>query len=146
MRTLRIMMLFIAVLALGVGVIYAEDDSETMDVPTIDDGRVNSWDIAAPVVVFCEFDYPYADDENMGVFDTMELWGATGEDEFQLVATVTAQEIEDAGVDADSSTLLVSAYGYSLYRETDGSFTVTAAPDADGKVYRFNWSFGDQNC
>ncbi|MCC6616148.1 MAG: hypothetical protein IT320_21940 [Anaerolineae bacterium] len=144
MRNWKMVLLLVVVLALGVGVVQAQDEEE--NVPTISDGRVNSWDIAAPVVVYCTFEYPNPDDVNAGVFDTIELWGATGEDEFQLVATVTADEIEAAGVDAESSTVLTSAFGYSLYRAADGSFTVAAAPDAEGKVYSFNWSFGDQNC
>lgn len=142
MRYLKSILLLVVVLALGVGALQAQDAE---NVPTIADGRVNSWDLAAPVAVYCHFSYPYADDVNMGVFDNLELWGLTG-DQFELVATVTAAEIKAAGSAPSAPTLLTTARGYSLYREPDGSFTVTAAPDAEGKVYSFNWSFGAQNC
>ncbi|HLU10603.1 MAG TPA: hypothetical protein VK003_13120, partial [Oceanobacillus sp.] len=62
------------------------------------------------------------------------------------VIYITAEEIDEAGVNANASTLLATGNGYSLYRESDGSFTATSPADSEGKVYSFNWERGDQNC
>jgi hypothetical protein len=141
MRLLKVVALAAVVLTVGVGVISAEEG-----VPAISDGRVNSWDLAAPVIVYCQFEYPDPEDRDAGVLDYIELWGLNGEDYFEQVAVVTAEEIDAAGVNAEISTLLVSGSGYSLYRETDGSFTAVAPVDPEGKLYTFNWERGDQNC
>jgi hypothetical protein len=141
MRLLKWVGLAVVVLVVGVGGISAQED-----VPTIDDGRVNSWDMAARAVVYCKFTYPDAEDTNAGVLDYIEVWGVNPDDYFEQVFTVTAEEIDAAGVNLEVSTLLATAKGYSLYRETDGSFTVTSPADSEGKVYSFNWERGDQNC
>ena len=141
MRYLKFLVLAVLVLAIGVGAISADDE-----VPTINDGRVNSWDLAATAIVYCGFEYPDAEDPDAGVLDHIEVWGLNPEDYFEQVIYVTDEAIDEAGVNADASTLLDAGNGYSLYRETDGSFTVTSPTDAEGKVYSFNWERGDQNC
>ena len=136
----------VALLALTVGMVSA-DDSEEVVLPTIDDGRVNNFDIAAPVAVFCEITYPYADDTDAGVLDSIQLWGLTGADDglFHEVATISASEIQDAA-GSSSPVLLSNTYGYSLYLEADGSFRLVAAPDAEGKVYEFSWDLSAPHC
>jgi hypothetical protein len=98
---------------------------------------------AATAVVYCGFDYPDADDPNAGVLDHIEVWGLNPEDYFEQVIYITADQIDEAGVSASASKLLDSGSGYSLYRETDGSFTITSPADSEGKVYGFNWERGD---
>lgn len=116
------------------------DDTETATLPSINDGRINKFDIAAPVAIFENFVYPYEDDVNYGVLDSIEFWGYTGGDSFEKVFEVTRAEIEAAVTNGDTSVLLASSYGYSLYKEVDGSLTLVAPPDAEGKAYQFNWT------
>jgi hypothetical protein len=142
MRWFKWAVLAVVVLAVGVGAISAQDEA----VPAISDGRVNSTDLAATAVVYCEFAYPDLEDPNAGVLDHIEVWGVNPDAYFEQVIYVTADEIDAAGVGSTASKLLAQGNGYSLYRETDGSFTVTSPADAEGKVYSFNWEHGDQNC
>ncbi len=130
---------------LSVGAVSANDEEVVL--PSIDDGRVNNFDLAAPVAVFCEFTYPY-DDPNVGVLDRIDLWGLTGADDglFHEVASISAQAIETAKASAAQPDLLSQAYGYSLYLQADGSFTLVAAPDAEGKVYEFSWDLSAPRC
>ncbi len=133
------------VLVAAVGAVSAEDD---VIVPSIEDGRVNGVDIAAPVAVFCEFSYPYSDDVNMGVLSSIQLWGLTNIDdgEFHEVATITADELAAAQA-SGVQTIVNQSHGYSLYANSDGSLTVVAPPDVEGKVYQFSWTVGDAiNC
>jgi hypothetical protein len=146
MKVAKGLLLFVLALVVGVGAAAADDGD---DVPTINDGRVNSWDIAAPVVVYCTFEYPDADDPDAGVFSTVELWSVVrtdGVDQGSLALEVSAEEIDAAGYSSDADTLIASASGFSLYRASDASLFVTAPADAEGKVYRFSWEFGDQGC
>lgn len=136
---------FLAVVAMvsvvSVGVISAQEE-----VATINDGRVNSRDLAATVIAYCSFDHPDVDDPDASELAAVELWGLNGESYFEQVVYVTADAIDAAGVNSEASTLLGTGNGYSLYREADGSFTAVAPGDAEGKVYLFNWERGDQNC
>ena len=141
MRFIKWLVLVVATSAIGVGAISAEED-----VPAISDGRVNSWDLAAPVIVYCEFEHPDTSDTDLSILDYIELWGVNPDGYFEQVLIESAEEIDAAGVPTGTSVLLGSGNGYSLYRETDGSFTATAPGDAEGKVYSFNWERGDQNC
>jgi hypothetical protein len=139
----RISALGLAVMigVVGVGA-AAADDAE--DVPMIEDGRVNAWDIAAPVVVYCTFEYPDADDTDLGVLDSVELWSVfiNEEDAAQgsLALTVTSEEIDAAGVPVDEAVVIATDNGVSLYRGVDGSLTAAAGG------YTFTWEFGDQGC
>lgn len=115
----------------------AADDTATL--PSINDGRINKFDIAAPVAIFENFIYPYEDDVNYGVLDSVEFWGYTGSDSFEKVLEVTRAEIE-AATPGDTSVLVATGYGFSLYKEVDGSLTLVAPADAEGKAYEFNWT------
>ncbi len=133
-------MVLLAVLALSVfavSIVGAEDNS-TDYLPTINDGRVNEYDIAAPVAIYDVYSYPYADDVDMGVLDHIEFWGIpSGSDTIQKVMNVTAAEITAATPTAGSSVLVASNAGYSLYKEVDGSLTLVAPFN-----YTFNWTPG----
>jgi hypothetical protein len=146
MKLFKVTVLLAFVLTIGVSAIFADEDDS---VPMIEDGRVNAWDIAAPVVIYCTFDYPYSDDPDMGVLDTIELWAlVTIDDNVQgsMVLEVSADTIEEVGYSTDSDTVIASASGFTLVRATDASLYVTAPADAEGKVYSFSWEFGDEGC
>ncbi len=112
---------------------YAEDD---VDGAHFTDGRINSLDIDSPVAIYAIYDYPYADDVNMGVLDRIEFWGVISDDRIEKVLDVTADDI----LAADSGEAVATGFGYTLYREADGSLTLVAPANADGSVYRFNWT------
>lgn len=142
MNVSRFRIVFLSVMAVAAlafaGATFASDE-----VPSFDDGRVNLYDIASPVAVYCSFDYPYADDVNMGVLSGVEAWALNGNDVFEKVIDVTAQDIAEAAaaVSADTTTLLDSGAGYALYLEDDSSLTLASAG------YSFNWTPGDAiNC
>lgn len=140
-RKFRIVFLSVmAIAALAIaGAAFASDE-----IPSFDDGRVNLYDIASPVAVYCSFDYPYADDVNMGVLDDVQAWALNGNDVFEKVIDVTAQDIAEAAeatADDSSTTILDSGAGYALYLEDDSSLTLASAG------YSFNWTPGDAtNC
>lgn len=135
-------MVALAVLALSVfavAVVGAEDTS-TDYLPTINDGRVNEYDIAAPVAIYDYYAYPYADDVDMGVLDHIEFWGfpwGANDNDIQKVMNVTAAEINAATPAANASVLVASNAGYSLYKEVDGSLTLVGPSN-----YVFNWTPG----
>jgi hypothetical protein len=114
--------------------------------PHHSDGRVNAYDVAAPVAVFCKLTYPDANntalkvvDRYRGVLDRVELWGITdGTRQFHEIAMVPAATINNTpntlGMHVDAENL-----GYRLYHNVDGTLTVVAPPQANGFVYRFTW-------
>ena len=117
--------------------------------PAIRDGRVNGNDIAAPVAVFCKFTYPDANNTALkpvnrwrSVLDRVELWGITDSTrQFHEIVMVPGSDImltpSTLGVHVDAE-----GFGYVLYHNADGSLTVTAPPDREGKVYTFTWTPG----
>jgi hypothetical protein len=139
MRIYKLMLAAVAVLVLALGAIgvrAAEDDTLP---PSFTDGRLNAYDTAAPLAVYCHFEYPYASDVNRGELDRIEVWGYVGEF-IKPVISVDAETIDEIGVDAAEDQAIASSDGYGLWRASDGSFYVT------GPNYRFNWERGDQGC
>ncbi len=131
---LMVLLAVLAMAAFAVSIVSAADD--TTSLPTINDGRVNEFDIAAPVAIYDTYSYPYADDVNMGVLDHIEFWGIpSGGDTIQKVMNVTHAEIVAAEPSAGSSVLVASNDGYSLYHEVDGSLTLVGPFN-----YTFNWT------
>ncbi|MFN8379462.1 MAG: hypothetical protein U0452_12410 [Anaerolineae bacterium] len=114
--------------------------------PHISDGRVNAYDVAAPVAVFCKMTYPDRNNTSLkvvnrfnAVLDRVELWGVTDSTrQFHEIAMVPGSTINATpgtlGVHVDAE-----GYGYALYHNADGSLTVVAPPDQNGFVYRFTW-------
>lgn len=141
-RKFRFVLLSVMALAILVMAGAAFADVDSAGVPYIPDGRANLYDIAAPVAVYCSFDYPYADDVNMGVLSDIQAWAMTGiEGEFTKVIDVTPADIADALKAADGTKVVQSSEGYTLYQESDGSLTLV------GGNYQFNWTPGDvTNC
>ncbi len=123
------------VLALGAFGVRADDTPP----PSFTDGRLNAYDTAAPLAVYCEFEYPYADDVNRGELDRIEVWGYVGEF-IEPVLSVDAETIDEVGVDARADQVIATSDGYTLWRAADGGFFVT------GQGYRFDWERGDQGC
>ena len=121
----------LALLLMSLAVVaYADDD---VVLPTIEDGRINKFDIASPVAIFANYGYPYADDINMGVLDSLEFWGITYTDHVDKVLDVTAAQIQSADNSAGSA-VVASANGYTLYLEADDSLTLV------GAGYTYNWT------
>jgi hypothetical protein len=144
-------MLIVGVLALAlmVGVGFAAAEDETEDVPVIADGRVNSWEVAAPVVIYCDFEgYSLDDGTEYSVMTQLDLYALPYSDgAWENVVSVSADALADAMADErEESVLLVGNLGYGLYLNADDSLTATAPADAEGKVYNFSWNLGDQNC
>jgi hypothetical protein len=133
----------IALLSLGVAAISAQDDEEEEEIaPLIDDGRVNGYDPSAPVAIYCVYD----DEGEDAQLERIALLSTNPDTLGKDIIVMDVDEIAEIGYSADADTLLSEADGFSLYRATDGSFYVLSPGDFEGKVYTFNWSYGDLNC
>lgn len=137
MRLLKVGLFMVMALVVGVGAVSADD------VPVIDDGRVNNWELAAPAAIYCTFEQLNPDNLDESTFTGIEVLGINGENNGTLLFDVDAEDIA-ASVDAD--TLLASASGYDLYQLESGSFYLAGPADDEGKVYSFTWERGDQGC
>lgn len=129
-RHLTILAVLAFVLMSFAVVAYADDD---VVLPTIEDGRINKFDIASPVAIFADYSYPYADDINMGVLERLEFWGITYEDHVEKVLDVSAAQLQATDNSAGSA-VVAAANGYTLILEADGSLTLT------GAGYTYNWT------
>ncbi len=127
MRVISVMVGLMLVVLAGVGVIHA-DGSE--GIPLFTDGRVNNWQIDAPVAVYCVFSEA-ADDSSS--FERAEVWGLDG----NKLLEASAAQIDTA----QGAGVLDTANGYTLAALASGSFEVRT-PDG----YVFNWERGDANC
>ena len=145
MRRLRILMLVAVFAVIGVGVIHADNDN---GIPVFGDGRVNNWQIAAPVAVFCVFDH--TEDVNVGVFQQISIWGLDNNEILHAsAADITAAQAAFNKVALKSKVVttntsmatLDSADGYTLGLLNDGTFQVSAPSG-----YTFNWKRGDTDC
>jgi hypothetical protein len=134
-RTVKVFAVLALVLMSFAGAALADDDE--VDLPHFTDRRINNFDINAPVAIYATYSYPYADDINMGVLDNLEFWGVLSDGNIDKVLDVTAEEI--LAVDnSEERAVVETAFGYTLYRETDGSLTLVG-PNVDGSIYQFNW-------
>jgi hypothetical protein len=105
----------------------------------IDDGRLNAFDIGAPVVVFY-------DTQDVTLDDGWVTQVATGIDLLavnqdtnngDIVLHASAANIQSLLAGAESS---LSANGYTLnYNQENGWFWISAPADSEGKVYTFAW-------
>lgn len=138
---LIVALLMVFVLSLSAAVMLADDDEEEI-APLIDDGRVNAYDPAAPVAVYCV----YRTEGEGAVMDRIALLSTHPDTLGSGILDVTVEDIDDIGYSEDEDTLISESDGYGLYRATDGSFYVVAPADFEGKIYTFNWSYGDLNC
>jgi hypothetical protein len=142
MRFLKLTLPLLVVLVVGASAVSANGNTTTIDgQPFITDGRMNSGDIGAPAVIYCEF----SDDAHTG-FTGVEVLRVTPENTGVLVLHASAEDIAKIGDAPAADTLITQQNGYSLYRAHSGEFYVVAPPDSEGKVYSFAWKRGDLNC
>ncbi len=138
MRLLKIGLFMVVAAVVGVGMVSADDN-----VPVIDDGRVNNWEIAAPAAIYCTFEQLNPDNLDETTFTGIEVLQINSENNGAFLFDIDA---EDIAASVDEDTLLASASGYDLYQLTTGSLYLSAPADSEGKVYSFTWERGDQGC
>lgn len=138
------------VLLVSAGVARAADPP-VITVPTedygnvlmINDGRLNGFDVAAPVAVYYKYDtVRQVDGKDLRVLRGIELLAIQPKTNIgQLVMDVPITDIVnviDTSKDAEGL-LIAEENGYSLYYSKANWFWVTAPPDKEGKVYTFEW-------
>lgn len=102
-------------------VLFESNQPESGVVGTIEDGRLNKYDLAATYAVYC----------SAGSF---EVYAIDSEGNGQLAFRVSAEEIE--AVDASAANILVTeGSGIRLFKLTSGELQLVGAPDLEGKVY-----------
>ncbi len=112
---------------------YNEDAGRLL---VINDGRINSWEVAAPVAIYYTWDMVIGGEGSIVPQATgIELLGINADGEGELVLTASLDDLQTL---ADGSAAYLEADGYRLYY-VDGSFTVIAPPDYEGKTYSFTW-------
>lgn len=104
-------------------------DDETAYFPQIRDGRINRFDIAAPVAIYDFYGRPRADAANLIALDRIEFWDTDG----HKVLEVSKQQIVNTLVNSAASVLVAADSGYNLFKEADGSLTLIVG------TYQFNW-------
>jgi archaellum component FlaF (FlaF/FlaG flagellin family) len=139
--------LVIMLLVFGASLVSADNSQEKVENGQlfITDGRVNSWDVAAPAVVYCTFSDTNPTDASTRTFEGIKVLRVNAENNGELAFNVSAAKINSVGATPATDTLLEQADGISLYRAHTGEFYLTA-PQNDGKTYTFTWKAGDQNC
>jgi len=143
MRSLRILLVVAMFAVIGVGVIHADEDN---GIPVFGDGRVNNWQIDAPVAVYCLFDN--TENVNVGIFQQIAIWGLNNNELLHAsAADINAAEAKFTSLKPTSKSkpvtmmTLDSADGYTLSLLKDDTFQVSA-PNG----YVFNWKRGDTGC
>jgi hypothetical protein len=146
MSKLKFVLVIALVLVFGVSLVSADNNQQKVDGQLfITDGRVNSWDVAAPAVVYCSFSNTNPTDASTRTFEGIQVLRVNAENNGELALDVSAAKIAAVGTTPAADTLLAQADGISLYRAHTGEFYLTA-PQRDGKTYTFTWKAGDQNC
>jgi hypothetical protein len=137
--------LAVAVLSVSaVTVAFAQDSSvgyaDTPDYGTvmiIHDGRLNEFDVAAPVAVYNTYQSVTNSDgtiqEVPNGIELLAIDQTTNEGKLVLSADLAALQQLIGGAVAS-----IDANGYSLHYSA-GYFWVTAPADAEGKIYSFTW-------
>jgi hypothetical protein len=143
MRKGWITLLVVTALTLVASVGWVGATGSAAATPLITDGRVNAWDIGAPVIVYCIFDsYSLEDGTEISDLQAVNLVALRYEGgSWENVVSVSAETLTSALAEPRTEMVLVdSNEGYSLFLNADDSLTA-AAPG-----YSFNWSLGDQDC
>ncbi len=147
MKKLGMSLLLTFVLVTGAVAVEASDTpNTTLPPPSFTDGRLNSYDTGAPVIVYeTHQDIPALDSEGLPgdetVINGVQLlsWSGTSESARQVL-DVSADKINAAIAKNTKPTFTIAqANGYTLNYSNSGWFWVTAPPDFEGKVYTFTW-------
>lgn len=101
----------------GPGNVYFDGVARPGSGQTIDDGRLNKYDLAAPYAVYC-------------TSNGVEVWAIDSAGHGSLAFTTA--EAHEAGA---ANVLVNSGMGISLYQLASGEMQLVGAPDAEGKVY-----------
>jgi hypothetical protein len=138
-------LLVVGVLALSAfsAALAQEDTTVPVEIPDLGrvlmfrDGRVNAFDMAAPVAIYYTHEtLTRSDGSSIAVPNGIRLLAIEPETgNGQLVLDAELDEIEQLASGAVNS---LSNDGFSL-RYRAGTFWVTAPPDDEGKVYNFIW-------
>ncbi|MBE2267711.1 MAG: hypothetical protein IAE80_05725 [Anaerolinea sp.] len=134
MKVKRTLSLFAVVVLVIMSFAVAAYADEEVILPKIDDGRVNAFDIDAPVAVYELRVYPDAEDVDYSVLSSIEFWGIISDGVVDKVLEVSAADVE-AGISASSMTIIAADNGYLLCAEVDDTLTLIA-PNG----YSFNWT------
>jgi hypothetical protein len=118
-------------------------DKEGHQIPIFCDGRLNSLDMMASVVVYYHWTTSTLLDKNgksykAKVADGIELWAVNSLSQGQLAAFVSADKIK-AAVSANVDTVLYSGNGIELGYSATKYFWVTGPNN-----YRFTWKASPQ--
>ena len=135
-RNLLLVVLALSLLA-SAGVVLAQDEEPIP--PFFTDGRLNGYDLAAPVVVYYTHDTVAG--TNWGEFNEvitgLELWRVSGEGIGQKILELTNDEINEA-VARGHMVFESDAPGFDLNVGSNGWLWVQC-PGCDGKIYTFEW-------
>lgn len=132
----------VALMALSVTVASADDrvvqiDTDYGTYPAIADGRINGFDIGAPVVVYYNYEAgkePGTD----GAIPTGIVLLAVNQESNNGYPVLEATS-DDIAAFLDGSITSLSANGYTLNYTDAGWFWISAPADSEGKVYTFAW-------
>jgi hypothetical protein len=118
------------------------------EITKINDGRLNGFDVAAPVAVYYKYDTVQTPGDWKATFYEekvlrgLELLAIDPETNAgYLVMEVPAQTLINA-IDKGGhreGMLLASQNGYNLYYSKANWFWISTPPDKEGKVYTFKW-------
>ncbi len=146
-KKLGLSLLLAFVLAMGAVAVEASNTPDnTLPPPSFTDGRLNSYDTGAPVIVYeTHKDIPTLTSEGLPgtetVINGVQLLAWSGaSDSATQVLDVSVDKINTAIAKNTKPTFTIAqANGYTLNYSNSGWFWVTAPPDTEGKVYSFTW-------
>ena len=93
---------------------------------SINDGRLNSFDLAAPYAIYC-------------AANSLEIYAIDSAGHGTSVLTVTADQIAAADASA-ANTQVAEGGGIRVFKLTSGEIQTVGAPDFEGKVYNVIFS------
>jgi hypothetical protein len=92
-----------------------------ISVAGIYDDRNNSFDLAAPMAIYCPAGLPH-------------FYGINSEGEGYIVFNVSQEEIDAVGI-PEVNTIIKEKWGFQLWRLTTGEYQGVAPRDGEGKIY-----------